>query len=145
MKRRNTYRGTRTTPSYSPMPTPNTTAWRSASHRASSGKEKNTHRPPRLHDVPILYSEVPRVEFGVCTDRPVAATGPASSAALIAAIAVSVSEDHNAVLACATDRAGATDEGEASSGTPTELRRTTGAAGGPTAGRAAACRRGGGS
>src|SRR5207245_1862612 len=36
-----TRRGTRTTPSYSPTPTPKMTQHRSDSHRASGGNEKN--------------------------------------------------------------------------------------------------------
>src|SRR5438034_2549022 len=36
----------RTTPRYSPMAAPNSTASRSAFHRASSGKVKNTNPPP---------------------------------------------------------------------------------------------------
>src|SRR5580704_4102369 len=40
-KRWNTRRGTRTTPRYSPISTPNSTADRSVFQRASSGKVKN--------------------------------------------------------------------------------------------------------
>jgi hypothetical protein len=36
-------RETRTTPSYSPTPMPNSTAFRSEFHRASGGKRKNTN------------------------------------------------------------------------------------------------------
>src|SRR5216684_3129199 len=42
----NTRRGIRTTPSYSPTPMPNSTAARSAFHRASGGNRKNIARPP---------------------------------------------------------------------------------------------------
>src|ERR1700686_2101558 len=41
IKRRNTWRETRTTPSYSPIATPNSTACRSGFQLASSGKVKN--------------------------------------------------------------------------------------------------------
>jgi hypothetical protein len=54
MKRQKTLRGTRTTPSYSPMPTPNSTARRSVFYRASSGKLKNMAQLARL-SVPVLF------------------------------------------------------------------------------------------
>src|ERR1043166_3666761 len=63
MKRRNTSLGTRTTPSYLPIPTPNSMAWLSAFQRASSGKGEEHGGSPIdwSSDVPILF---PRARDG---------------------------------------------------------------------------------
>src|ERR1051325_6579767 len=55
MKRRKTSLGTRTTPSYSPIPTPNSMAWVSAFQRASSGNVKNMTALPLIQAPMFLY------------------------------------------------------------------------------------------
>src|ERR1051325_10193984 len=57
---RKTSRGTRTTPSYSPIPTPNSMAWASPFQRASSGKVKNMAALPLIQAPVFLYCSLGR-------------------------------------------------------------------------------------